>query len=213
MNARFEFQPGVGALAFDGQHCFLDAAEIGLGKRQQFRLPALQAAHSVCTSSEDRPANNDASSPPVPARISTIALELSADILRQQQAVSRRAPGGRTARADVSFLVRRKRFQIRVRLGIGEQGFRLRLAVRALTYRRGWSVPRCQLRMLLRQLDEIASVAALAHLRFDCRKAVEHAFEFGFGNHGSILLISYVMAARETATHVEGRFKPAMTMS
>ncbi len=62
--------------------------------------------------------------------------------------------------------------------------------------------------MLLRQLDEIASAAALAHLRFDCRKAVEHAFEFGFGNHGSILLISYVMAARETATHVEGRFKP-----
>jgi hypothetical protein len=42
VDARFEFQLGVGALAFDREHRFLHAAKIAVAQRQKLGLPALQ---------------------------------------------------------------------------------------------------------------------------------------------------------------------------
>ncbi len=119
----FEFQLGVGALAFDSQHYFLDTAEIGLGKRQQFRLPALKlriaCVHLQKIGRKQRrllPAGAGANFNDGRRRIR--------HILRQQQQFHVVLQADE-ALAQMFFLVRRKRFKIRVCLGIGQQGFRL----------------------------------------------------------------------------------------
>ena len=84
MHAAFVLEPAVGAAALDADDDVLDAALAGLAERHQLDLPAL-ALGKARVQRYRSPANSAASSPPVPARISSMTLRSSFGILRDEQ--------------------------------------------------------------------------------------------------------------------------------
>ena len=78
VHAAFEFQLGIGATALHLQRRFLVAAKVTFATATGSQFSSPEAGNSADTCQADRHANRAASSPPVPARISTMAEESSA---------------------------------------------------------------------------------------------------------------------------------------